>query len=140
MDIYAQLHRDEGFIPYAYPDPLGYLTIGIGTCIDKRVPGTGLTLEEAKLLLQRRLGDFMREIEEAKPWVKNLDDARYGVLQNMVYNLGVKGLLGFKDTLALIEQRKYAEAARAMLASKWAGQVGERATRLARQMETGIWQ
>ena len=138
--ILAQLERDEGFVPHAYQDQLGYWTVGIGTCIDKRVAGAELSRDEARLLLDNRLKAFMAEFEAAQPWVRNLDDARYGVLQNMVYNLGVAGLLGFKNTLALIQARKWDEAAKAMLESKWATQVGDRAKRLARQMQTGEWQ
>ena len=47
MNIREQLHRDEGFIDHAYQDQLGYWTIGIGTCIDRRVVGDGISLEEA---------------------------------------------------------------------------------------------
>jgi len=55
----------------------------------------------------------------------------------MAFNLGTKGLMKFKNTLALIQAGKFDDAAHAMLASKWASQVGIRATRLARQMQTG---
>lgn len=139
MNIFEQLERDEGFVPHAYQDPLGYWTVGIGTCIDKRVPGARLTRDEARLLLDNRLRGFMAGLEEAKPWIRNLDDARYGVLQNMVYNLGVRGLLGFTTFLGHLERGGHALAADAMLDSKWARQVGARATRLAQQMRTGEW-
>lgn len=37
--IKKQLIRDEGNVPYAYSDSLGYLTIGVGFLIDKRKGG-----------------------------------------------------------------------------------------------------
>jgi lysozyme len=58
----------------------------------------------------------------------------------MAFQLGTDGLLGFKNTLALIRDGKYAEAADAMLASKWATQTPLRAARLSAQMRTGAWQ
>ena len=45
--------------------------------------------------------------------------------------------LGFHNTLAAIEAGNYAAASGGMLASKWAKQVGARATRLAAMMKTG---
>jgi len=57
----------------------------------------------------------------------------------MGYNLGVPGLLKFKITLANIRDREYQIAAQAMLSSRWAGQVGQRAQRLSRSMSSGIW-
>lgn len=60
----------------------------------------------------------------------------------MAFNLGVgvpggkKGLLGFKNTLGMIERGEYA-AADGMLRSLWAKQVKGRAIRLANTMRTG---
>ena len=56
------------------------------------------------------------------------------VLANMAFNLGIHGLLKFVRTLNAIERGNYDEAASHMLASKWAGQVGQRAQRLAAMM------
>jgi lysozyme len=58
----------------------------------------------------------------------------------MSFQLGVDGLLGFKNTLKMIEQRNYEAAAAGMLNSLWAKQTPERANRMAEQMRTGIWQ
>ena len=50
---------------------------------------------------------------------------------------GKRGLLGFKNTLGMIERGDYAAAADGMLKSLWAKQVGKRAQRLAQTMRTG---
>jgi lysozyme len=55
----------------------------------------------------------------------------------MAFNMGVEGLLQFHTTLALIQAGHYDQAASAMLLSKWATQVGQRAIELARIMQTG---
>src|SRR3546814_15181122 len=52
------LNREEGRIPHAYPDSLGYWTIGVGRLIDKRKGGR-LTNVETDMLLElgrRRVG------------------------------------------------------------------------------------
>jgi lysozyme len=53
--------------------------------------------------------------------------------------MGIPGLLGFRTTLALVKGGQFVEAAKAMLESKWAKQVGTRATRLTQQMSDGNW-
>lgn len=139
-ELIAQLKVDEGVEPCAYSDSLGYLTIGVGRLIDKRKPGAGLRPSEIDFLLQNDVDDRIDQLTRRLPWFQNLDDARKGVLLNMAFQMGVDGLLGFKNTLKLIEDGKYTEAATAMMNSKWAQQTPNRAKKMARQMETGKWQ
>lgn len=134
-----QLRRDEGEVLHAYQDHLGYWTLGIGRLIDKR-KGGGISEEEAAYLLANDIDKYTKELTEKLPWVNNLDEARKGVLVNMTFNLGLSGLLGFKNTLAKIQAGDWEGAAENMLLSKWASQVGDRAKRLAKQMKTGEWQ
>lgn len=131
-----ELRRDEGVVPFAYEDHLGNLTIGVGRLIDKR-KGGGLSDAEIDFLLSNDIDRFEKQVIDALPWYSRLDDVRQRVLVNMAFNLGIAGLLGFKNTLAMIERGDYAGAAKGMLNSKWATQVGERAKRLATMMETG---
>lgn len=78
-------------------------------------------------------------VAKALPWTDKLDEARKGVLLNMSFQLGLGGLLGFKNTLEQVKLGNYAKAAEMMLTSKWAEQTPARAKRLAKQMETGAW-
>jgi hypothetical protein len=48
----------------------------------------------------------------------------------MMFNMGQTRLSGFKKMLAALEKGDYAEMAVQMMDSKWATQVGPRATRL----------
>ena len=59
------------------------------------------------------------------------------VLINMCFNMGIDRLLGFQRMIVAIIAERWDEAAREMLDSTWAHQVGARADRLARMMETG---
>jgi len=138
-EITKQLRRDEGEVLHAYQDHLGYWTIGIGILIDKR-KGGGLRPEESEFIFLNRLKLKEEEVEKRIPWVKDLDDARKGVLINMAFQMGVDGLLGFKNTLATIKSGDYAKASGEMLNSLWARQTPARAQRLSKQMLTGEWQ
>ena len=125
----------EGFSPKPYLDPVGKLTIGYGWNLEGRPVDKLL----GKTILLYQLTQDWQKLHVALPWVFNLSEVRRLVLTEMCFNLGLTGLLGFKNTLGLVQQGKYAEAATAMLQSRWAGQVKGRAIRLARSMETNTW-
>jgi lysozyme len=136
MNIIDQLKRDEGVRFKPYKDSVGKITIGVGRNLDD----VGIDAGEADLLLHN---DVMRAglaLSTALPWTDALDEVRRAVLLNMAFNMGIHGLLSFKNTLALIQAGDYAGAAENMVQSKWAEQVGPRAHRLALQMESGEWQ
>lgn len=139
MNSYEQLRRDEGEVLHAYQDTLGYWTIGIGILVDKR-KGGGLLPEESEFIFNNRLRILNEQLDKRIPWIGKLDPARRGVLVNMAFQMGVDGLLGFKNTLKMIEKGDYQAAAKGMLNSKWAGQTPARANRLSAQMATGVWQ
>lgn len=134
-----QLIRDEGVVLHAYQDHLSFWTIGIGRLIDKR-KGGGISLAEARFLLNNDIVRVSNEVRRALPWSEKLDEERFGVLLNMAFQMGIQGLLGFKNTLAMIERGDYRAAAKGMLNSKWATQTPARCKRLSVQMETGEWQ
>ena len=137
--ITKQIKSDEGLVLHAYDDLLGYLTIGYGRLIDHR-KGGGITKEEAEYLLANDIERKLQELQSRLPWIKKLDDVRKGVLLNMSFQLGVSGLMAFKNTLAKIETGDYEGASVNMLKSKWATQTPNRAQRMAEQMRSGKWQ
>ena len=139
-ELKRQLKGDEGVRPQAYKDSLGLLTIGVGRLIDPSRKGSGLRPYEIDFLLSNDIDDRIDQLTRNLPWFQNLDDARKGVLLNMAFQLGVDGLLGFKNTLKLIETGDYQTAAAKMLDSKWASQTPDRAKRMSKQMATGEWQ
>ena len=133
----AQLIRHEGLRLTTYQDSLGYWTIGVGRLIDAR-KGGGITEDEADYLLSHDVVKVMGGLDGALPWWTGLSEVRQRALADMCFNLGLAGLLKFKNTLAAVRRGDYPAAAEGMLASKWAGQVGIRAKRLAKMMETGL--
>lgn len=126
-----RLHEGERLKPYRCT--AGKLTIGIGRNLDDR----GITAEESAYLLANDITREERALIQALPWVAQLDEVRQRVLLDMAFNMGLGGLLQFKNTLATIKAGDYAKAATMMLDSRWAGQVGQRAERLSRMMATG---
>ena len=139
MNLLDQLRREEGVVPHAYQDHLGFWTIGVGRLIDKR-KGGGLSDDEVNLLLRNDVNRFTSEVLKELPWAASLNEPRLAVLIGMAFQMGTAGLLQFKQTLAAVRDERYPTAAALMLQSKWATQTPERARRMSRQMETGEWQ
>lgn len=134
-ELIAQLKIDEGCRLTAYKDTVGVWTVGYGHAHVQ--PGTVWTQEQAEAQLKQDVLEHNAKLAARIPWITQLDPVRRRVLQNMAFNLGVDGLLGFKNTLEYVRTGDYAKAADGMMASKWAKQVKGRADRLAQQMRTG---
>ena len=143
MNLIDQLKRDEGCRLKPYQDSLGIWTCGYGHNLEAHgwptMPAE-VTQEQADQWLLQDVASASRQLDEHLPWAKSLDDPRHDVLVNMAFNMGIAGLLGFHRTLTMIEAGNYEGAADAMLESKWAKQVGDRAKRLSTQMRTGEYQ
>lgn len=137
LRLRGQIKVDEGFRGQLYRDSEGYLTIGYGRLMDAS-RGGGIAKDEAEYLLANDLRTAER-LCEGMPAYLDLSPARQAVLVNMCFNLGAAGLRQFKRLFSALIQQDYEHAASEMLASKWAGQVGARAVRLAEQMKTGQW-
>ena len=132
----AQLRVDEGSIPHAYKDSLGYLTIGVGRLIDERLGG-GLSPDEIDLLLENDLTRAEATAKALFPTFSSLSDARKAVLLNMAFNLGSARLAAFQRFREAVSAGAWEQAAAEMLDSRWAEQVGDRAKRLAAQFKEG---
>ena len=128
-----QLKKHEGLKLKPYTDTVGKLTLGIGRNLEDK----GITEQEALFMLNNDVDYFYGKLSKRLPWLLSLDDVRQNVLVNMAFNLGVGGLLTFKNMLRLVSIGHYQEGAEEMLNSKWAEQVGYRANELAEQMRTG---
>lgn len=136
-EFLAWLRKEEGVVKHAYQDHLGYWTIGVGRLIDKR-KGGGLSDDEIDYLLNNDVEKKLKEVRAALPWFDKLTPNRKAVLVAMAFQMGTKGLLGFKNTLKMIENGEYEKAAKGMLNSKWAkSDSPARAKRTAELMRLG---
>jgi lysozyme len=154
MSLVDALTRDEGDEPNPYQCTAGAWTIGRGRNLEAQ-PLTGgewktlldageisVTLSPAgsERLLRNGIASVQIQCATTFTWWHRLDEARRDVVANMVYNLGLPRLLGFKHMLAAIAAGDYGLAADELLDSRYARQVGQRAQRLAIQLRTGVRQ
>ena len=126
MSLIESIKEHEGFRGYAYKDSLGYDTIGYGT----KLP---LTKEEAELILKHRLNAFTKEVNEKLEWL-DIPPDKMEILYEMAYQMGVSGLLKFRNMLSALNEKDYKTAAKEMLDSRWARQTPNRASELAARM------
>jgi len=126
MNITDLLIKHEGLKLFVYKDTVGKLTIGVGRNLEDR----GITKDEALMLLDNDIKDFTAKLAVALPWFNTAPDKVKLVLTDMGFNLGINGLLQFKNTLEHIRLGQYEQASVDMLQSLWAKQVGPRAVEL----------
>lgn len=127
------LARDEGLRLKPYRCTAGKLSIGYGRNLDD----VGISPAEAAMLQANDIAVVTRILDINAPWWRSMDLVRRRVLANMAFNMGWPRLSGFKKALAAMKAGDWAGAAAQMRDSAWAGQVGERAQRLAKMMESG---
>jgi len=136
-----ELRRDEGVRYSPYFDTVNVQTVGVGHNMEAKPLPTlwkfPLNDTQVNRILAGDLADVFDDLDRSLPWWRTLSYARQRVIVNMCFNLGLQGLLGFVNTLTFVKNGKYEQAARNMLASKWAKQVGNRSVRLAEMMRNG---
>ena len=148
----AKIH--EGVRRKVYFDTTGNRTIGVGFNLERkdaerilRSVGANyqdvvrgeyeLSKHQMRLLFEHDLKTVENQARRAISNYDELGDVRQRVVCDMLFNLGMTGFLRFKQTRQHIEAKEWRSAAKDMLQSKWARQVGGRAKNLARMMETG---
>ncbi len=131
-----QLKIDEGVKYEIYHDHLGYKTFGIGHLVVPQdieygaAVGTPVSEERVNEIFDT---DVEKYISEAKKVFSDLEDKPEEVQQvvvNMCFNMGEPRLSQFKKFIKAINEEMWATASVEMLDSRWAKQVGVRATRL----------
>lgn len=124
----------EGLMLKPYTDTTGHLTIGYGRNLADR----GITIAEAEYMLETDMHIAMVDAESlaGTTWLR-LSPTRRAVLIDMAFNLGRWGLSEFKRFWAALERGDFDSAAKEMINSRWAFQVGERALTLAEKMRHG---
>lgn len=132
--VAARIRKSEGLSYLPYKCPSGHLTIGYGHNLEH-----GISIEAAELLLRQDIEIAAKQVKNAFIWWPKLTEARFYVLVDMTFNMGISRLCGFKKMLTAVEQGDYQTAAKEMLASKWAVQVGRRAAELSKIMKKGEW-
>lgn len=133
-ELIQRVKRHEGLRLSPYRDTRGNLTIGYGHNLDAKP----ISIRTAQVILEDDIRDAWMELQflPHEYW-KHLNTRRKEVLVEMIFNMGVRGVMTFKRMLRALARCDYEEAAREMLDSRWAQQVGERARELAEIMKEG---
>ena len=144
-NIVKILNYEEGYKERPYIDTEGYPTVACGVKIGPK----GASLSNYIFTVPREVGDVWLESFVAStikkmnenPLIisamKACNQERKDILISMSYQMGVQGLAGFKNTLAMVSSGNFSGAASGMLSSKWAKQTPNRANRHAEVMRTG---
>ena len=132
MSLKERIKKHEGCRFEPYEDSVGVLTVGYGRNL-RDIP---FSQDEIDLMFDN---DFKRAsdgAESLEPYF-HLDETRRGVLIEMVFQLGLQGVRGFKKFLRAASDGEYVWAAEEMLDSKWAKQTPSRAKELAKTFVKG---
>jgi lysozyme len=144
----GKLEEHEGFRSKVYKCTAGCDTIGIGYNLSanplrlppaeiKSLYEVGISHDKAIYYAKLACLQIENRLSRELRWYEDLDSNTKYVLIDMSYNMGVDGLLKFKNSLALIKDGKYTEAAKEMLESRWAKQVPNRAKSVTNILKTG---
>ena len=132
----VELHEDEGVVYAIYKDPLGYPTFGIGHLILPTDPeanqaiGTEVNKDRVESVFQ---ADVERSVNDCRKLFQDfeaLPDEAKIVIANMMFNLGLTKLTGFKKFGEAVRKRDWNGAAEEMKSSRWYTQVTKRAEKL----------
>ena len=130
-ELIENIKKNEGFNGDVYKDSLGIPTIGYGT----KLP---LSKDEAEIILQMRLKDKIKELEKREPFVNKLPTMTQEVVSEMCYQMGVSGVLKFKNMWKALKEFDYVKASDEMLDSRWAKQTPKRAMELSEKMKRTV--
>jgi lysozyme len=129
-----QLRRHEGVRTHFYRCTSGLATIGVGRCIEEG--SLGLSDDEIDYLLENDIKRCKAELL-AFSWFMDLDPVRQDAMVNLLFNLGMTRLMGFRNALAAMERLDFVTAADEFYDSRWAKQVGNRADEVCEMIRTG---
>lgn len=129
--VITQLKADEGWSALPYRDSEGYLTIGYGFLIDHDRASAGMPREVGDYWLRLNVRRLVAELPSRLPKWHRYPACVQTALLNMSYQMGISGVLGFRNMISALDDGEYIEASRHALDSKWARQTPNRAKRVA---------
>ena len=135
-DLMEMLKEEEGFRSYAYADTEGYLTIGYGRMIDKRLGG-GISVEEAQALLYNDVSIVFSDLRKIFDSWFHFTAQRQLALASARFNLGPTRFRGFKKMITAVIADDWDKAADELLDSKAAAQLPNRYNKLAGMLRRG---
>jgi GH24 family phage-related lysozyme (muramidase) len=130
------IEESEGRRAKAYRDSRGYLSIGVGCCIDDRIACDGLCNEAID-------AQFAHDSSDARAWAaaipgfSRLNQIQQAVLVSMCFQLGsLHNWPNFKAAIAIGDMNTAYLAGKASL---WYSESPQRAERELMMLKTGTW-
>ena len=133
MNSVDKVAAEEGFREMMYDCPAGYKTIGFGMNLE----ATAMPKYIAKLWLKALIMEIEGDLSKYE-WFTTMNDTRRTVLVDMVYQMGLSGVMKFKNMIKALEARNYNLAAVEMMDSNYAKQTPERAIRNSEALHRGM--
>lgn len=100
-------------------DIQGGVAIGFGRVLN----AVGITDAEIAVFLSSDIDTFYGMLMRALPWFSKSSDNVQQALTDLCFNMGLSKLMGFTNTLRMLENHNYAAAAEGLKNSLWAKQV-----------------
>lgn len=125
------LNTDEGLGLTPYQDSRGIWSVGFGFNLET----TPMPRKVAVLWLTCLVEDRDSALETKLKYYSELSDARKAVLINMSYQLGVQGLMNFKNMHKALMADDFVNAVDEMKDSRWYRRFTNRADRLCFMMQ-----
>lgn len=125
--VRKRLIEHEGIKLKPYHCTAGKLTIGVGRNLDDR----GISQATATQMLEEDIEIVLDELKRALPFWEKLKWNYKEALVDLAFNMGVPRLMMFRKMLSAIEADDPDKAAEELLDSRYASQVGLRASNIA---------
>lgn len=141
------IKEGEGFVPNVYKCPAGFNTLGYGHNLDANPLNDqqkhllnedgSISEDNATVLLLEEIPKYEADARELVDF-DYLNDVRKALIIDLVYNLGKSGFEKFRTTRGFINMGDYNNAWKALKASRWFKQVGNRGIRNCAILRDGI--
>jgi len=130
------LVKHEGLKLKPYTDTAGKLTIGVG----RNLTDEGITEDEAKLLLDNDINAVWAECcnHLSSFGFTAMNDVRQHALMDLVFNIGIAGVLKFEKMLAAVAKQDWDWASSELLDSRAYKEEPNRIAELAKMLRDGV--
>lgn len=123
--LLAFIAENEGLRLKPYQDTVGVWTVGYGHNLN--VP---ISQRAAWQILRDDVEDARNDCLHAFPWFLELSEQRQHAMIDLMFNMGLHRLSGFKKFLAAMELGQYDTAADELVDSRWYEQVKRRGPKI----------
>lgn len=133
--LIESLKSHEGYRGEVYLDSLGFPTCGWGHHL---YAGSKVPIEASEAFFKQDVADAISEFSKLPLRFRNhLNEPRRRVIVELIFNMGLPKVLGFKKFWSAVELEDWPEAKAQLLDSRWATQVKGRASELANRFLIG---